>query len=161
MAMINRIRSLFASMDSPDAPELSQGDIDKRLAAAVLLVEAAAIDDDFGHQERAAMNAVLTREFDLTGEELETLVAEAAKVQSETNQLLRFTRAIKDAYPLEERVEVIEMLWEIVYADGILHDYEANLLRRICGLLYVSDRDQGEARKRVLNRNLSTPEQNP
>ena len=161
MSMIHRIRTLFASMDSPDAPELGHGDIDKRLAAAGLLVEAAAIDDDFGHQERAAMNAVLTREFDLTGEELETLVAEATKVQGETNHLLRFTRVIKDAYPLEDRVEVIEMLWKIVYADGILHDYEANLLRRICGLLYVSDRDQGEARKRVLNRNLSTPEQNP
>jgi uncharacterized tellurite resistance protein B-like protein len=147
--MINRIRSLFASMDAPDP---GRDDIDKRLAAAALLVEAAAIDGEFGDQERAAMNAVLTREFELTAEELETLVAEAAEVQSETNHLLRFTRAIKDAYPLEERIQVIEMLWEIVYADGILHDYEANLLGRVSGLLYVSDRDQGEARKRVLGR---------
>jgi uncharacterized tellurite resistance protein B-like protein len=161
MAMINRIRSLFASMDSPDAPELGQGDTDKRLAAAVLLVEAAAIDGEFGDQERAAMNEILTKEFDLNGEELETLVAEAAKVQSESNQLLRFTRAIKDAYPLEERVKVIEMLWKIVYADGILHDYEANLVRRVCGLLYVPDRDQGEARKRVLSRISPTPEPKP
>jgi len=150
--MINRIRSLFASMDVPDAPDPGRDDIDKRLAAAALLVEAAAIDGEFGDQERAAMNAVLTREFELTAEELETLVAEAAEVQSETNHLLRFTRAIKDAYPLEERIQVIEMLWEIVYADGILHDYEANLLGRVSGLLYVSDRDQGEARKRVLGR---------
>ena len=139
-------------MDVPDAPDPGRDDIDKRLAAAALLVEAAAIDGEFGDQERAAMNAVLTREFELTAEELETLVAEAAEVQSETNHLLRFTRAIKDAYPLEERIQVIEMLWEIVYADGILHDYEANLLGRVSGLLYVSDRDQGEARKRVLGR---------
>ena len=150
--MINRIRSLFASMDVPDAPDPGRDDIDKRLAAAALLVEAAAIDGEFGDQERAAMNAVLTREFELTAEELETLVAEAAEVQSETNHLLRFTQAIKDAYPLEERIQVIEMLWEIIYADGILHDYEANLLGRVSGLLYVSDRDQGEARKRVLGR---------
>jgi len=47
---------------------------------------------------------------------------------------------------------VIEMLWEVAYADGQLHDYEANLLRRITGLLYVSDRESGEARKRVLAR---------
>ena len=156
MAMINRIRSFFASMDTPDAPDLVQSDIDKRLAAAVLLVEAAAIDGDFGDQERLALNAILTREFDLTGEELETLVTEASKVQSESNHLLRLTRVIKDSYPLEDRTEVIEMLWEIVYADGVLHNYEANLMRRVSGLLYVSDRDQGEARKRVLGR-ISTP----
>jgi uncharacterized tellurite resistance protein B-like protein len=47
---------------------------------------------------------------------------------------------------------VIEMLWEVAYADGRLHDYEASLLRRVTGLLYVSDRDSGEARKRVLAR---------
>ena len=88
-------------MDTPDAPDLVQSDIDKRLAAAVLLVEAAAIDGDFGDQERLALNAILTREFDLTGEELETLVTEAAKVQSESNHLLRLTRVIKDSYPLE------------------------------------------------------------
>jgi uncharacterized tellurite resistance protein B-like protein len=157
--MINRIRSLFASMDTPDAPDPGRDDIDKRLAAAVLLVEAGALDGGFGDQERTAMNAILTREFELTAEELETLVAEAAEVQNESNHLVRFTRAIKDAYPLEERVVVIEMLWEIVYADGILHDYEANLLRRVSGLLYVPDRDQGEARKRVLGRISPSTEQ--
>ena len=66
--------------------------------------------------------------------------------------MLQFTRVIKDVYPLEERTQVIEMLWEVVYADGVLHDYEANLMRRVGGLLYVSDRDQGAARKRVLDR---------
>jgi uncharacterized tellurite resistance protein B-like protein len=63
-----------------------------------------------------------------------------------------FTTAIKDGFEPAERVELIEMLWEVVYADGQLHDYEASLLRRIAGLLYVSDRNSGEARKRVLAR---------
>ena len=53
---------------------------------------------------------------------------------------------------MEERIELIEMIWEVVYADGELHDYEANLLRRLGGLLYVSDRERGDARKRVLAR---------
>ena len=152
MAMINRIRSLFASLDSPAAPDPGHRDMDKRMAAAVLLVEAAAIDGDFDDQERAAMTGVLEREFDLSGDELEILISEAAAIQNETNHLLQFTRVIKDAYPLEERTQVIEMLWEVVYADGVLHDYEANLMRRVGGLLYVSDRDQGAARKRVLDR---------
>ena len=76
----------------------------------------------------------------------------AVTEQSEANQLLGFTRTIKDRYSLEERIELIEMIWEVVYADGELHDYEANLLRRLGGLLYVSDRERGDARKRVLAR---------
>ena len=76
----------------------------------------------------------------------------AVTEQSEASQLLGFTRAIKDRYSLEERIELIEMIWEVVYADGELHDYEANLLRRLGGLLYVSDRERGDARKRVLAR---------
>ncbi len=51
-----------------------------------------------------------------------------------------------------ERIELIEMLWEVAYADGVVHDYEHNLLRRIAGLIYVTDRDRGLARNRVLAR---------
>ena len=54
--------------------------------------------------------------------------------------------------PPEERVGILELLWEVVYADGTLHDYEASLLRRVAGLLYVSDRESGEARLRVMGR---------
>jgi uncharacterized tellurite resistance protein B-like protein len=64
-------------------------------------------------------------------------------------QWQRHTRAIVDRFDEAERVGMIEMLWEVVYADGRVDDYEANLLRRVGGLIYVSDRDRGEARKRV------------
>ena len=60
--------------------------------------------------------------------------------------------AVKDGFDQEERIRLIEMLWEVAYADGELHDYEASLMRRITGLLYISDRDSGEARQRVLAR---------
>ena len=59
---------------------------------------------------------------------------------------------IKDRFPHEERLELMEMLWEVAYADGVLHDFEASLMRRISGLIYVSDRDSGAARKRALAR---------
>jgi uncharacterized tellurite resistance protein B-like protein len=67
-------------------------------------------------------------------------------------QILRFTRAIKDRYSYAERVALIEMLWDVVYADGVSDALEAQLMRRIGGLLYVSDHDRGEARQRVLAR---------
>ena len=52
----------------------------------------------------------------------------------------------------QKRVMLVEMLWDVVYADGVLHDYEANLMRRVAGLLHVSDQESGAARKRVLGR---------
>ena len=63
-----------------------------------------------------------------------------------------FTRVIKDRFSEDERVRMIEMLWTGAYADRRLHDYEASLVRRVAGLIYVADRDSGAARKRVLRR---------
>ena len=60
--------------------------------------------------------------------------------------------AINDHYDHADRLAVMEMLWEVVYADGRLHAYEANLIRRVGGLLHITDRERGEARKRVLAR---------
>jgi hypothetical protein len=60
------------------------------------------------------------------------------------------TRIINNRLPPEQRVAVIEMLWQVVYADGSVDDYESNLVRRVAGLLHVSDRDAGEARKRAI-----------
>ena len=77
--------------------------------------------------------------------------------ESETLDLHRWAQAIKQAYSEEERVELIEKMWEVVYADGVLDDYEANLLRRVAGLIYVPDRESGQARQRVMARLGITP----
>lgn len=155
--MLNRIKSLFAALDSPPDSDAAravagQGFGKKELAACALMVEAAAMDGSIGADEDATIRAIAERCFDLKAEEIDLLMVEATKAQDAANHLLRFTRTIKDTFDEEERIELIEMLWEVAYADGVLHDYEANLLRRIGGLIYVSDRDRGEARKRVLAR---------
>ena len=146
--MLNRIKSLFAEPDEATGAGVD----DLHLAAAVLMVEAACMDDDFDGGERQAIAAILETHFTLNAEEIAALLEQAEEVQNDANHLVRFTRAIKDGYPLEDRAKVVEMLWEVAYADGTLHHYEANLLRRVCGLIYVSDRDSGLARKRVLDR---------
>jgi len=156
-AMINRIKALLASKNHPSGPDSkrpTQGEL--QLAAACLLIEAATLDGYYGEKEQAAIDNLLQDKFGLNDEEARTLNELAAMEHSEANQLLNFTRIIKDHYSLEERVDLIEMVWEVVYADGELHDYEANLLRRLGGLLYVSDRERGDARKRVLARLRST-----
>ena len=71
---------------------------------------------------------------------------------AESTQLFAFAKTVKDTYTYEERVEVLEMLWSVAYTDGQLHDYEASLLRRVAGLIYVTDRDNGAARIRARTR---------
>ena len=90
--------------------------------------------------------------FALTETATETLVAAAERRVGDSIQILGFTRVVKDSLPVKDRERIIEMLWEVAFADGTVHDYEAGLVRRVAGLLFVSDRDSGAARKRVMGR---------
>ena len=151
--MINRIKAIFArSADEEVARAGAHNLEEKHIASAALLVEAACLDDHFGEEEREVIERIAAEKFELAPEEAETLIALAQERQDEANHLFRFTHQIKESYAPEERAELMEMLWEVAYADGILHDYEANLLRRVSGLIYVSDKDSGNARKRVMQR---------
>ncbi len=153
--MLKRIKSFLAASEGEE-PDLGQTGSSHMLAAAALMVEAAHMDEDFAESERQTIARVLREQFELSEAEAQDLIAEAEKAQDEANHLLRFTRAIKDNFDHEERVEIMEMLWEVVYADGELCQYESNLMRRVAGLIYVSDRERGEARKRVLARREKT-----
>ncbi len=155
--MINRIKSFFreaeSAADGSSARSEGQRKVDElHLAAAALLVEAACHDTHFDESERTKIESLVQARFGLSAEEAATLIEAAEREVDAAVQLLHFTRAIKDRFSQDERVEMVEMLWEVVYADGVLHDYEANLMRRIGGLLYVTDQERGAARKRVLAR---------
>lgn len=151
--MLNRIKKLFEELNRPDSgAEVGHSFPEKEMAACALMIEAATLDGNLCGDELEAIKAIAIRSFGLDNEETAALIAEATRAQDSSNQLVRFTRAIKEHYDVEERVEIIEMLWEVVYADGVLHEYEDNLLRRIGGLIYVPDRERGEARKRVMAR---------
>jgi uncharacterized tellurite resistance protein B-like protein len=149
-AMINRIKALFA--DDREVAVVDGGASDKHLAAAVLLVEAAFIDENFEAAERDAILDIVQRRFELSAGEAASLLEAAQRMQRDAHDLVRFTRAIKQNFDHAERIELMEMLWEVVYADGRVDAFEANLLRRIGGLIYVSDRDRGAAHKRVAAR---------
>ncbi len=123
---------------------------DPRLATAALLVEAAMMDASFEASERQRIESLLERRFELEPGEAATLIERAAEQVESSSQLFGFTRTVNDHFDHEERVGLVEMLWQVVYADGVLDDYEANLMRRISGLIHVSDRESGAARKRAL-----------
>ncbi len=147
--MINRIKILFmeerAEAGEPNKEEL-------QAAAAALLVEAAFMDGNFDDQERKSIMSLMKQYFHLNDEESLLLVAEAEQVVENAGDLYAFTRIIKDRYEHEQRIEMVEMLWEVAFADGNLDHFESNLISRIAGLIFVSDRDRGDAKKRVMAR---------
>ena len=149
--MLDRIKALFDN-GAETAAELLTRDDQLQLAAAALLVESAHMDGAFDEKERSSIEALLKSSFELSDVECSTLIEEADQAVRETGQLYAFTRVIKDRFGEAERINMIEMLWEVAFADGRADDYEHNLIQRVAGLIYVSDRDRGAARKRVIAR---------
>lgn len=150
--MKNRILALFDRYKQPAPSPLNRSIEEKHMAAAALLFEAAAMDGHTGPEEQAAIRNIVSSRFGLNEEETAALMEMAERRQENANQLFGFTQQIKNTFAPGERAELMEMLWEVVYADGVLHDHEANLMRRIGGLIYVSEIDRGNARKRALAR---------
>jgi uncharacterized tellurite resistance protein B-like protein len=150
--MIDRIKAFLERGARPAQGARRHAPDEFQAAAAALLVEVAIADGQCDAAERARILAVVERRFGLSREEAAALVGAAEGEVGRSAQILRFTRAIKDAFVYDERVRLMEMLWEVVYADGVLDAHEDQLMRRIGGLIYVSDRDRGVARKRALAR---------
>jgi uncharacterized tellurite resistance protein B-like protein len=123
-----------------------------QLALTALLVEAANSDDRFDQAERGVIARLLQSRFGLSRSDANELLAAGQTAASESAELYHFTRIINERLSFEQRVELIEMLWEVAYADRVLDEYEDSLLRRVGGLIYVAERERGEARLRVLKR---------
>ena len=148
--MMNRLKALLTVQTEPASVAHTEDEL--HLAAAALLVEAARMDETVDADELARIGELVRWRFSLSEEETADLIAEAERVTEDSVQLYRFTRVIRDAFAHDERVQLVEMLWDVACTDGQVHHLEASLLRRICGLLNVSDRESGAARKRALGR---------
>ena len=154
--MIAKLKKLLASRKDVDIDADNEA---LKLASAAILMEAACMDGHTDDAEISTVTVLLGDHFDLSADEAGELVDAGREVLTSSVELYGFTRTIKERFNHEDRVRMIEMLWKVAYADGVLHDFEANLVRRICGLIYVSDRESGEARKRVLERlDLDNPD---
>lgn len=156
--MLKTLRKLAASIAAPG--EEANEDESEALAVAALMLEAAAMDGRIDDTERGTILHLLAEAFDLAAADAAALLERARTARTEANQILHFTREIKDNVPFEERTEIMELLWQVVLADGEVHDYEANLMRRVAGLIHVNDRDSGRARKQAAA-NLGLPNADP
>ena len=122
----------------------------KKILIAALLVHAAKIDDNYTGLEKEIIKKALKNLFVMESNEIEELLKEAEKKEQESSQIIEFTREIKKN-SMEFRLKIIEILWKIVYSDDTNDSYESNLIRRVCGLLYVSDRESGMIKLKVKN----------
>ncbi|MCJ7873816.1 TerB family tellurite resistance protein [Phaeobacter sp. J2-8] len=124
-------------------------DDDARLAMTALLVRVARSDGQFDADESALIDRIVAARFALSPFEATALRKNAEVLESEAPDTVRFTRAIKDAVPYEARIEVIELLWQVVLADGSRDEAENALMRMVAPLLGVSDVESALARQRV------------
>lgn len=139
-------------LDFKSPPPEPPGPKALRKWVAVLLLEAAYVDGHMEDEERARINTLLRHNFDLTEAEADDLITRAAETVDTASDLYQVTRNIKNALGHADRIAVVEMLWDVAYRDGHVHDLEASLVRRATGLLHVTDHEAGAARKRVLAR---------
>lgn len=148
--MLGKIIAAFKSEEA--TPETDDPKKKRNLAAAALLVEVALQDDEFDDREREIIQNILVHDLEVKESKAGQLIEEAREKVAKNVGLYRATSTIRETFDEGERVDLMEMLWEVVLADGEQHHYEANLLRRIAGLIYVSDQESGAARKRALDR---------
>jgi uncharacterized tellurite resistance protein B-like protein len=126
-------------------------DVNKKIIlVAALLIHAAKIDENYTSAERKIITKSIMELESIDMEKAEKLINEAEKKEEESNQIVEFTKEIKQQ-PMDFRLNIIEIIWKIVYSDGANDVYESNLIRRICGLLYVSDKDNGIIKTKVKN----------
>ena len=123
-------------------------DEDKITLVCSLLVHSARIDENYTEKEKKIILSALTQLYNKNVDELIKVLEQAEKLENQSNQILKFTKAVKD-YDKNFRLKVLEIMWKIIYSDGVSDIYESNLMRRLSSLLYISDRENGEIKKIV------------
>ena len=122
----------------------------KNILIPALLVHTAKIDENYTEIEKSIIKKAIMELNQVNTDEANELLKIAEKKEEESNQIIEFTREIKK-YSMEFRLKIIEIIWKIVYSDNSKDNYESNLVRKICGLLYVSDKDSGIIKTKIKN----------
>ena len=118
------------------------------LQIAALLVHAAKIDENYSNKEKEIIKRTLSELF-LEEKNIEEILKKAENIESESNQILDFTKEIKNLNE-ERKKKIIETLWKIIYSDNLSDIYESNLMRRLTGLLYLDSKIVGDLKKKII-----------
>ncbi len=147
--MFDTLRKFLSDLADGSHHPSRFGDDDYRLAATALLVHAAVVDGDMRDVVREKLHAVIRRRFDLDDASTDELLDKATAAEHEAVDFYHFTSQLNRALDEDGRRRMVEMMWEIVYADGRVTELEDNLIWRAADLLGVSTRERVELRQRV------------
>ena len=120
---------------------------------ACVLVEAALVDNNFGNEEKNIIIKLLQKQYKIKDiKDINDILKSAIDTCKESSDLITYTKKIKQNWPIEKRIEVIEMLWKVCLVDGVLEPYEDMLIRRVSGLIYVDDKNRNLAKKNAIKK---------
>ena len=146
--MLNILKNFFSSQGKDDTSSSN----DNLSLLCGLMVEAAYTDGSIDIEEIEKIKSVLVDSFKEDPVEVENILNKSINNKNNSKSLFYYTSKINKEYTKEKKIILIETLWEIVLSDNEIHEYESSLIRRLSGLLYISDVDSGNAKKRALNR---------
>ena len=148
--MFSNLKTAFQNITSKNKneDEYEREDIQ---AVIILLLEACQIDGDTGNIEIEYIKKLLINKFSFTPDQAEKNLVEALEKSDERIEIFSQIKIILNEMNHEERIDVIEMMWGVILSDGIVDDFEANLMRRMNGLLYISGEESALAKQRALN----------
>lgn len=152
VTMFDTLRDFFATIGRGEASEQPGGLDEVRVASAALLYHVVDSDGVVTKEEAARLHEVLRTEFTLSDEEVEAVATAGKDANSEAVDLFRFTSVLKARLEVEERIRFVELLWEVTYADGSVHELEDNLIWRVSDLLGVSTRERMLAKREAAKR---------
>ena len=150
--MLDILKGFFSkSTEDSTKTTVQKTDHDIRVATCALFVEIARIDEKFTQEEMETIISILKEKYNLSQEHADALIAEAEKELKESVDLWQFARLINENYSNEEKVKIIETLWQIVYVDGKMDRYEHYLMNKLKKLLRLSHDQLIDAKLKVLH----------
>jgi uncharacterized tellurite resistance protein B-like protein len=154
--MLDKLRHFIADVVSPSGHETRTfGDGDYRLAATALLIHVISLDGPPSELEKRKLHTLLETRFALDPGTADKLIADATLVEGEAVDLYHFTSVIMRSVDEVGRLRIIEMMWELVYADGNVSEFEDNIVWRAADLLGISSRDRVNLKHRVADSQLT------
>jgi uncharacterized tellurite resistance protein B-like protein len=147
--MLQALKQLIAEVTEGGKPASRFADDDYRLCAVALLVHTASVDGKFAETERKRLHTIVKQQYDLDDAAADELIAEAVEVEPRSIDLYQFTSRLGRILDEKGRARMVEMMWQVVFADGIVTEFEDNLIWRAADLLGVSREERIALRERV------------
>jgi uncharacterized tellurite resistance protein B-like protein len=150
--MLDGLRQFIADIVAPHAGDRAFGDSDYRLAATALLVHVVSLDGEPTAAEQRKLHNLIESHFGLDRGTADRLIADATEVEGEAVDLYHFTSVIMRSLDEAGRKRIVQMMWELVYADGQVSEFEDNVVWRASDLLGISQRDRIDLKHAVAER---------